>query len=1175
MKNYMRRTQVGLVAVFVVTSIMYIVWAWVIPNTGFTQQIGVGGTTLSLQQGQTVWYAFNIKLNQKVIFEAQNFIGTVCLRIKNAPDGTTLASACSSTSPVRVEYTASRLAGDLVLEIQVVSTPTGSTSMKILYTKYNPCIWGWCKSNDGLSIDNPEKIIMSQIEGSLSDTSTKHYYRYYTVPHPTWSGYYFSFVASIIGGTGTNYDLAIYDVNKRVVARAVRSSYPDYTYVEALGNSSFVIEISLYSAGSQNEYNLQVGRPLITDFALSTTSVKPGQEFTIYYKVNNRFTHSLSAVLGASIVDSTNKVIHSPQYDRMVTLQSGVYWYERKFYVPKDALLGTYKIELGLWGAKTSDGKMKYLFDYLEKSAALTVSVPKNPEITYYGASPSRVAPGDSLAFTVKWIFYKAYPSGSVVKANAFGDWAKTQQLCVIYDGVDGNYGNEQSKSCTITLPTDISVGTHYIRAGFCYANSFASSFDDLARCTYVDIPITVQKVSTSMTISPSSFSIKSGESVTFRARLVDASGNPLSNKLVTWSSNVLNCNPLQTYTDGSGYVSTTCTAPTVSSTVSATVVAAFGGDYKYAQSSVTASGTVSPQVYSVTVNPNGGKVLVDGSPITVATTYQWAYGSTHTLQAVSPYEPSAGVRLVFVQWSDGVTANPRTITVTGPATYSVVWKRQYALTISVYPQGGGSTNPAVGTYYYDAGSTVTVSATPAPGYTFDYWELDGVRYTTNPITVSMNAPRTLKAVFKQAVYSVTVNPNGGKVLVDGSPITVATTYQWAYGSTHTLQAVSPYEPSAGVRLVFVQWSDGVTANPRTITVTGPATYSVVWKRQYALTISVYPQGGGSTNPAVGTYYYDAGSTVTVSATPAPGYTFDYWELDGVRYTTNPITVSMNAPRTLKAVFKQATSDVIVVARGVDSRLYYRACLVCDWIRLSSGATPDAPAAVIFSGNLYIAVRGNDNGIYVGRVESIGSGNVVWQRVSGATFSRPAVATDGVRLYLVVRGLDDRIYINTWDGSSWSGWIRLSSGATPDAPAAVVLNGRLHIVVRGLDNGIYHGQYDIASGTWLGWIKISGLTPSAPALVTDGARLYLVVRGMDNRVYVNTWNGGWGTWERIPTGSTPSGPAATWYNGKLYVVVRGGDNRVYYTYRTGAGIYASWVSLGGTTYSSPGATSKS
>ena len=1021
MKNYMRRTQVGLVAVFVVTSIMYIAWAWVIPNTGFTQQIGVGGTTLNLQQGQTVWYAFNIKQNQKVTFEAQNFIGTVCLRIKDAPGGTTLASACSSTSPVRVEYTASQLAGDLVLEIQVISTSTGSTSMKILYTKYNPCIWGWCISNDGLSIDNPEKIIMSQIEGSLSDTNKKHYYIYYTVPHPTWSGYYFSFVASIIGGAGTDYDLAIYDVNKRVVALAGRSSYPDYTYVEALGNSSFVIEINLYSAGSQNEYDLQVGRPLITDFALSTTSVKPGQEFTIYYKVNNRFTHSLSAVLGASIVDSTNKVIHSPQYDTTVTLQSGEYWYERKFYVPKDALLGTYKIELGLWGAKTSDGKMKYLFDYLEKSAALTVSVPKNPEITYYGASPSMVAPGDSLTFTVKWIFYKACPSGCVVKANAFGDWAKTQQLCVIYDGVDGNYGNEQSKSCTITLPTDISVGTHYIRAGFCYAYSFASSFDDLARCTYVDIPITVQKVSTSMTISPSSFSIKSGESVTFRARLVDASGNPLSNKLVTWSSSVLNCNPLQTYTDGSGYVSTTCTAPTVSSTVSATVVAAFGGDYKYAQSSVTASGTVSPQVYSVTVDPNGGKVLVDGSPITVATTYQWAYGSTHTLQAVSPYEPSAGVRLVFVQWSDGVTANPRTITVTGPATYSVVWKRQYALTISVYPQGGGSTNPAVGTYYYDAGSTVTVSATPAPGYTFDYWELDGVRYTTNPITVSMNAPHTLKAVFKQAT----------------------------------------------------------------------------------------------------------------------------------------------------------TSDVIVVARGVDNRLYYRACLVCDWIRLSSGATPDAPAAVIFSGNLYIAVMGNDNGIYVGRVESIGSGNVVWQRVSGATFSRPAVATDGVRLYLVVRGLDDRIYINTWDGSSWSGWIRLSSGATPDAPAAVVLNGRLHIVVRGLDNGIYHGQYDIASGTWLGWIKISGLTPSAPALVTDGARLYLVVRGMDNRVYVNTWNGGWGTWERIPTGSTPSGPAATWYNGTLYVVVRGGDNRVYYTYRTGAGIYASWVSLGGTTYSSPGATSKS
>jgi len=74
-----------------------------------------------------------------------------------------------------------------------------------------------------------------------------------------------------------------------------------------------------------------------------------------------------------------------------------------------------------------------------------------------------------------------------------------------------------------------MSVGTRYIRVGFCYAYSSAASFDDLAKCTYVDIPTTVQKISTKMSISPSSFSIKSGKSVTFRARLTDASGNPLS----------------------------------------------------------------------------------------------------------------------------------------------------------------------------------------------------------------------------------------------------------------------------------------------------------------------------------------------------------------------------------------------------------------------------------------------------------------------------------------------------------------------------------------------------------------------------------------------------------------------------------------------------------------------
>jgi subtilisin family serine protease len=175
------------------------------------------------------------------------------------------------------------------------------------------------------------------------------------------------------------------------------------------------------------------------------------------------------------------------------------------------------------------------------------------------------------------------------------------------------------------------------------------------------------------------------------------------------------------------------------------------------------------------------------------------------------------------------------------------------------------------------------------------------------------NITRALYVRLKLAIYTVTVDPNGGMVLVDGAPITSRTSYQWVEESSHTLEAVSPYEPSTGVRMLFTQWSDGSTASNRTIVVTGPATYIAYWRTQYALNISISPQGAGNTDPAPGYYFYDANSSVTVWASPAPGYAFDHWELDGrVAGTSTNITVTMDRPHSLLAVFKRLGVNLIV-----------------------------------------------------------------------------------------------------------------------------------------------------------------------------------------------------------------------------------------------------------------------
>jgi hypothetical protein len=73
------------------------------------------------------------------------------------------------------------------------------------------------------------------------------------------------------------------------------------------------------------------------------------------------------------------------------------------------------------------------------------------------------------------------------------------------------------------------------------------------------------------------------------------------------------------------------------------------------------------------------------------------------------------------------------------PATYD----------LTIMPAVGGTTDPAPGTYTYPEGTSVTVTAIPSSGYTFDHWELDGVNVgASNPITVTMDKDHNLNGVF-------------------------------------------------------------------------------------------------------------------------------------------------------------------------------------------------------------------------------------------------------------------------------------------------------------------------------------------------------------------------------------------------------------------------------------------
>jgi len=96
----------------------------------------------------------------------------------------------------------------------------------------------------------------------------------------------------------------------------------------------------------------------------------------------------------------------------------------------------------------------------------------------------------------------------------------------------------------------------------------------------------------------------------------------------------------------------------------------------------------------------------------------------------------------------------------------------------------------------------------------------------------------------------------------------------------------------------------------------GPKTITFNWKTQYQLTISISPSGSGSTNPAAGSYWYDSGSNIQVTANANPGYTFDYWTLDGSNMgSSNPYSATMSAAHSLVANFKVSTVSLLTLIR--------------------------------------------------------------------------------------------------------------------------------------------------------------------------------------------------------------------------------------------------------------------
>jgi hypothetical protein len=122
----------------------------------------------------------------------------------------------------------------------------------------------------------------------------------------------------------------------------------------------------------------------------------------------------------------------------------------------------------------------------------------------------------------------------------------------------------------------------------------------------------------------------------------------------------------------------------------------------------------------------------------------------------------------------------------------------------------------------YQQGSSVTLEATPMPGYQFSRWSDNATTSSTRTVTATTDVSYT--AIFSPCVFTVTAaanDANFGTVTIDGEPINNNT---YPYLSTLCLTAT----PSSGY--TFKYWHDGNMTNPRFVTVTSDVDYTAIFE---------------------------------------------------------------------------------------------------------------------------------------------------------------------------------------------------------------------------------------------------------------------------------------------------------------------------------------------------------
>jgi uncharacterized repeat protein (TIGR02543 family) len=439
------------------------------------------------------------------------------------------------------------------------------------------------------------------------------------------------------------------------------------------------------------------------------------------------------------------------------------------------------------------------------------------------------------------------------------------------------NYSSGTSVTCSVSSPVAGATGVRYVCTGWTGTGSVAAS--------------------------------GTGTTTTFTIN---------ANSTITWNWQTQYQLTTGASPAGAGTVATSPVGPWFPSGQSVTATASPGTGYQFSNWSGAMTSSNNPDTFSMTgpltLTANFSALQLTllvassyGSPSPPAGSNTFSYGTSVTCTVPSPVAGPAGTRYSCTGWAGSGSAPASgaglstTFTITANSTLTWNWQTEYQVSAVESPAGSGSVVLAPPGGWYAAGSSVSLQANPATGYNFTGWS-GGLTGTTNPASVTVNAPVSATAGFQPIGPSLTV------ASAYGSPAPPTGLQAYFAGTRVDCSVASPVDGAPGVRYVCTGWAgtgdvpSSGTGTSFSVTLNNNSSVTWTWRTEYSLAVSPSPAAGGTVSSDPSGPWIAAGTSASLSASPAAGYSFLSWS-GGLSSADNPARVRMDGPLTATGNF--------------------------------------------------------------------------------------------------------------------------------------------------------------------------------------------------------------------------------------------------------------------------------